>query len=302
MPILKEPGSGLLETVGNGRRNNEQDVKTVRSNLTQMNYRTDEDKAEDIFTRSLDAAIRTFQQDERLEQDGWLEPGGPTEERLRRRLKQTAAPEESGLARTILPALYDEEIISLIKKGEGSKQKLYLDTRGNHTIGTGFMIPNIKSAKTYPFQKFELGEPIRKATSNEIEDAYNLIKRQPYGPEHSAESYQSLTDIGLSESDIDQRLKHKLRITAEELQNKFSDFDNVPKNVQLGLMDMQFNLGDSKFQRSYFNPNTKQQSGWKELFKSYDERDWKKMAHESHRKGIGENRNKDVFELFDKAR
>lgn len=294
--------SGLMDTVGNNRKNNEDDVKTVRSGLDTLNYKTDEDKAESIFTRSMDSAIKMFQKDEGLEQDGWLRPGGPTETRLNRRLEQTKAPEGSPLASTILPKLYDDEIVSLIKKGEGYQNRLYLDTKGNPTIGVGFMIPNVDQAKSYPFYKFNNGKPARKAISNEIEQAYDLIKRQPSGTEHSAASYQSLTSIGLSDQDIHQRLRQKLRSAADELKNKFSDFDKVPRNVQLGLMDMQFNLGDGKLQKRYFDDATKTYKGWPSFFNAYENRDWKKMAVESHRKDIQKERNDDIFKLFDTAK
>ena len=47
----------LFSTVGNGRTNNEDDVRNVRAGLNSLNYRTDDDKADGIFTRPLENAI-----------------------------------------------------------------------------------------------------------------------------------------------------------------------------------------------------------------------------------------------------
>ncbi|MDB5478139.1 MAG: hypothetical protein JWM96_634 [Alphaproteobacteria bacterium] len=43
--------SGLENHVGNGKANREKDVAKIRSGLAYLNYKTEEDKAEGIYTR-----------------------------------------------------------------------------------------------------------------------------------------------------------------------------------------------------------------------------------------------------------
>lgn len=266
-----------------------------------MNYRTDEDKAQSIFTRPLDWAIKTFQSDEGLEQDGWLRPGGPTEQRLGKRLKQSLAPDESKLARTILPKLYDDDIVSAIKGWEGAEEKLYLDHLGNPTIGIGFMIPNAEQAKTYPFYKKEGEEFTRHATSDEIESVFETVKKQPFGKGYSKTKYSKLTDIGMKEEDMTPRFKAKLRSSADRLEDKFPDFSNKPKDIQFGLLDMEYNMNNN-FQREIINQKTNEKKGWPGLFDAYDANDYKEMARQSHRRDVQDERNNKIFEKFFNAK
>lgn len=283
----------LADMVGNGRKNREEDVARIRSGLNELNYRTDEDKADEIYTRPLFTAIQMFQKDEGLKQDGWLRPGGPTEERLKKRLEQNIA-SEGKLGKSILKDKYDSDIGTFIKAWEGDYSKFYLDTKGKPTIGAGFMVPSAEEAKRYPLYKFENNKPTDKATPQEIEKAYATIKGNPFGQSHTAESYQDKTSIGMKQDDIDTRLYQKLRSSVDELNKKFPDFDKVPADVQLGLLDMQYNLGDSKLQRKYTAPVTKEQKGWPKLFDAYAAKDWKTMATESHRKDVQDARNEAV--------
>ncbi len=69
--------------VGNGRTNNEDDVLAIRQLLTNIGYHGAKNGGP-FIDRNLSDAIAAFQRDNDLKQDGWLAPGGETEQALQR--------------------------------------------------------------------------------------------------------------------------------------------------------------------------------------------------------------------------
>lgn len=286
----------IVAPVGDGRENRDDDVAMTRDRLGILNYRSDHDVSKNIFTKGLDSAIRLFQREEGLKEDGWLRPDGPTEQRLKKRIKQSTPHDDHPLASRILSDYYDDEVRGLIEKFEGKKQKLYLDHKGNPTVGVGFMIPNAKEALTYPFYRLDdRNKPISQASAIEIESAYNKVKQ---GPIRKINDYDTLTNIGLIDDDMNKILNRKLRSSVDELRLKFNNFDNAPKGVKLGLLDMQFNIGGPRFQKEFIESSTGEKKGWGNLFDAYNAGDWQKMAKESRRVGPNKERNDAIFNLF----
>jgi hypothetical protein len=81
---------GLLGAVGNGRENRDDDVKQVKRGLGSLGYWDEPAHGlNGILDRELDAGIRDFQSDHDLKVDGWMKPGGATEEALKTRLAST---------------------------------------------------------------------------------------------------------------------------------------------------------------------------------------------------------------------
>ncbi len=80
----------LRDAVGDGRRNQEEDVAGVDWALSTLDYRpADKRDAPDPFiTRGLHMAIKTFQSDNDLKRDGYLKPGGETELALNQKLAE----------------------------------------------------------------------------------------------------------------------------------------------------------------------------------------------------------------------
>jgi hypothetical protein len=78
---------GLLGAVGSGRENREDDVVQVKRGLGTFGY-WDEPKhgLNGIIDREVDTGLRDFQADHDLKVDGWMGPGGPTENALKTRL------------------------------------------------------------------------------------------------------------------------------------------------------------------------------------------------------------------------
>ena len=91
--------------------------------------------------------------------------------------------------------------------------------------------------------------------------------------------------------------------SVKELKNKLPKFDAYPLSVRQALLDIQFNLGDTKFQTEIYDARTKKwKPGWPKLIKAVEEQDWETAAKESHRKGISEGRNRRVADWFRESR
>lgn len=201
---------------------------------------------------------------------------------------------------SILPKAKDKDIMAFIKSSENDLEYMYLDTGNNVTVGIGFMLPNPKAAQEFPFSfNFQ-----KQATPEEIKDAYNRVKNSNLGLNIVAEAFDPRENkiflpIYLPEEFTQVKLRARLQEDIKHLRNKFSDFDDYPLNVQKALLDMHFNLGIGGFsENGYINSKGKKIPGWPKLFKAVNERDWETGAKESHRKGIGEERNKEIYNLF----
>ncbi len=82
-----------------------------------------------------------------------------------------------------------------------------------------------------------------------------------------------------------------LRDNIKSLEKKFPDFKNYPPAAQRALLDMEYNIGQTKFNAQK----------WPGLFSAVKSRDWQTAAKESHRTGIGEDRNIWTKDLFQRA-
>ena len=107
----------------------------------------------------------------------------------------------------------DIEAMRFIEPHEGRRSKVYLDTKGIPTVGIGF---NLRRSDAGPKLK-ALGRDIKKIMSG-----------------------QELTN-----QEIDQLFKSDVR-SAIAHANAFTDLSKHPKDVQLVLVDMAFNLGPEK--------------------------------------------------------
>ncbi len=80
MSFFKVFADFLKGPVGNNLDNDPEDVRTTKKNLRAAGYFDYEDEAENGYiTRELDRAIRTFQREKEIREDGRLYPAGETE-------------------------------------------------------------------------------------------------------------------------------------------------------------------------------------------------------------------------------
>ena len=109
-----------------------------------------------------------------------------------------------------------DKAIQLVSKHEGCRRRVYVDTAGHQTIGIGFNLQKgnaIKRLLPYDYDKVLIG-------------SITLSKEKI---------------VQLFIEDIETAI-----LTAKKLN---PNFDSLPENVQLVLIDMSFNLGESKLRQ-----------------------------------------------------
>ena len=107
---------------------------------------------------------------------------------------------------------------------------------------------------------------------------------------HAAGHYKQFTKLDLPDAAMNAELKKRLEQFEKELLGIFADYGAFPTAAQEGLMDMIYNLGAPKFKADF--PS---------FVAAAKSKDWKKAAAECHRKGVPEERNDFVKNLFLKA-
>ena len=100
---------------------------------------------------------------------------------------------------------------------------------------------------------------------------------------------RNIEENGISEEEAYYLLKNDIDRCINELKEIFEDFDELPENVKLALIDMIFNLGKPRFLK------------FKKMIEAIKDRDFKRAALEAKNshwcRQVG-NRCKDVVELL----
>ncbi|MBQ4863734.1 hypothetical protein J8L98_18795 [Pseudoalteromonas sp. MMG013] len=178
--------------------------------------------------------------------------------------------------------------IANLKQFEGQINHLYLDSRGNPTIGIGFMMANIQQfcALTLYTQQHEL------ATKAQKKAEYNRISTLPTG--YKAAWYGTHCQLHLSDPQCEAILQKHLTQFEQELSAIFSKkngynrpFKALPQPVKYALLDMAFNLGSHHLGQY-----------WPKLHNAIKQQDWHYAAQECHRKHIQKARNDATAQLF----
>lgn len=105
-----------------------------------------------------------------------------------------------------------DDVLNLIKKHEGVRPRIYKDSLGIPTVGIGFNMlrpdaPAVLKRIGADYHKILSGET--ELTNEQIQELFNLC----------------------------------LKIAYADAKKYIPAFDNLPKNIKLGLLDMSFNLG-----------------------------------------------------------
>jgi len=176
-----------------------------------------------------------------------------------------------------------EQVKSSIVQNEGSINHLYLDTRGNATIGVGQLIASVESAKSLNLVVRETGDL---ATEQEIEQEYTNIVAQKVGM--VASRYKDFTKLELSQKEIDLQLDRHIDEFVSSLERKVDNFEQFPDPAQNALLDMAFNLGVSGLVKKF-----------PKLIQASNQQDWQTCAAECKRRGISDQRNQETKSLFE---
>ena len=79
---------------------------------------------------------------------------------------------------------------------------------------------------------------------------------------------RNLEDNGITTDEALYMLKNDIKRAEQELRDIFPDFDELPENVKMVLIDMDFNLGKTRFLT------------FKKMIQAVKERNWGKMVKE----------------------
>jgi lysozyme len=150
------------------------------------------------------------------------------------------------------------DVLELLKQHEGYRNKVYLDSVGKKTIGIGF---NMTRA-----------------------DASSLIKQIGGNYERLLNGEDVLTD-----EQILDLFKLNIKTAYSDAKKYLSNFDLLPKNIKLAVLDMSFNLGYPRLSKFV---NTKKYIEAGEYDKAGDEILKSKWATQV------KNRAKSLFTLF----
>lgn len=184
------------------------------------------------------------------------------------------------------------EVTKKIEEYEGRIDHLYLDSVGKVTVGVGHLIPNRLATASIKLHKAVNGLPTQPATPKEKEDEYAAIVKQKKG--FKASAYKQYASLMMSAAEID-RLRdahidtfyRELTILYRKKRGYPNDFDSLPKDVQLALFDMVFNLGATKIVSTFPTFDRYLKKG-----------DWAQAALASNRPQVSLARNRYVKDLL----
>ena len=177
-------------------------------------------------------------------------------------------------------ATYLDESLAKLEWFEGSIPWMYLDTRGNVTVGVGLMVADAAAACRLPFLAGS-----RPATESEITAEFDRVHAMPMG--RPAVFYRGQGALELEKPEIDALLRTVVLGFEGELRAKLTGYDGFPDSVKVALLDMAYNLGPLRLINEY--PT---------LIAAVEARNWARAASNSFRHGPGAARNQWTRKMF----
>lgn len=145
---------------------------------------------------------------------------------------------------------------------EGRFEHMYADKNGIVTVGIGHAIFQPQGAHRLPFVRKDTGAP---ATQAEIDKDYSAAVGIT---NHVASHFASLTDLELSQADIDNLLQSDFTKHIQ-IADAFFPLDQLPQPVQIALFDLAFQTGGNLTA-----------SGYPKLLPALGRRDWARAGQE----------------------
>lgn len=174
-------------------------------------------------------------------------------------------------------------VLNRLKEFEGTVAHMYLDRNKKVTIGVGHLISTADAAVALLLIN---KKTLLAATEEEKKQEWKQIKAHP--PGKGPKFYEKFTKLMLQEEKIETLFQEDLKPLEDQLRNIYPDYDNFPGVVKEGLLDMIFNLGQTKLRKDFPSFNYAVQT-----------QNWSKAAEECRRKGIQSNRNRVIRSLFE---
>jgi GH24 family phage-related lysozyme (muramidase) len=122
---------------------------------------------------------------------------------------------------------------------EGVVYCLYADILGLATTGVGNLVPDLFTSLQLPWKHAD-GTP---ATPEEIEEAWFSIQKNMEAAKKGAAYACTLTDLRLTEEDVEVLVAWRLEQMAEHLVKRFPDFPDWPADAQLATLSMAWAMG-----------------------------------------------------------
>jgi len=164
----------------------------------------------------------------------------------------------------------------MLHKHEGCEPCMYLDTRGNVTVGVGHLCATSSEAARLPF----VLASVKPASVEQINFGWASLRYQSKPPKLTR-----YTNLFLLKENIDDLLEDDLDRFNGVMVDTFPDLNSFPMSAQTALWDMVFNLGCfGKFPKLVLAVNSK---------------DWLTASRECLRVGISKQRNIDTQNLFE---
>jgi GH24 family phage-related lysozyme (muramidase) len=128
------------------------------------------------------------------------------------------------------------DAFNFTRGNENNFEHMYADSEGNVTVGIGHAIFQPQGAHRLPFVRKDTGAA---ATQAEIDKDYNAVDGIT---NHVASYFASLTDLELSQTDIDGLFQSDFN-THIKVADAFFPLDQLPQPVQIALFDLAFQTG-----------------------------------------------------------
>lgn len=170
---------------------------------------------------------------------------------------------------------YLEDSLAKLKEFEGNVPWMYRDSVGLITVGVGKMLPSVEAALMLPFRVQSSGD-----LAGEPAVRKEWARVSALAPNKLPQSYFEYEALILAQPDIDALLLSTLKVFETQLRRDFPHYDAFPDSAKLGLLDMVYNLGDAKLEKTYPHFDT-----------AVFDQNWAAAANLCHRNGPSEARN-----------
>lgn len=157
---------------------------------------------------------------------------------------------------------------------------MYLDTRGNVTVGIGFLLSSPAVACRLPFAVSS-----RAASDDEITADFSRVAAMEAG--RLASFYRLDTSPLLSQLDMMAELRRRLQVEDTRLAGLYGSWPTLPDLSKMALLDMGYNLGVAGLRDKFPRLNAAVLAG-----------NWAGAAAECERGGIGTARNTWTKNMF----
>ena len=179
-----------------------------------------------------------------------------------------------------------DNIFPDLTEHERAKNFMYLDTKGNKTIGIGKNIDNWDD-----FNQINWTIDGRPATLLEKLQAFKkfeeLKQNNKYGQKFGADLFKKHSNLRISDQEIKDLATNHLQQNIKYLHNKFPDFDRFPLGLKRVLLDIAYNTGNVDKEK------------WPNLHKAIKAKNLADIKANVHRKDIHKDRNEWAEEQID---